>query len=654
MPIGLVRQVDKGFNSTVRDAAELVRGSADDGSQNVLYSRGTIKTPFGFGQVLPSELPLDSGNPVFGLFAFSELDKTQHFLAVTSGKIYNKNNHSSTWDDKTQSGVPFGANSFNPVSQVNILHNDGLALNGSGDDAFHHSVISSGGSTAIQRWAGKFEDDYADLLGADGYHDTGSGRTTHYAMQVARFQNRLLLINPLEANSNNILVENNQRVRYPQAGLLETWNGIGSGFLQLLDTGGYNVRGAQLGAQFIVYQHNSIWSINHVGGTTVFDPRVEIPDLGLLGYHLLATKNNIHFFIGNDFNVYQYFGGSDKKVIGDGIQRYLQRDLDPAYAARSWMALGAQNSRLWIFIVPNGTVYATAAYAIDRRTGAWMKRDFTHKWTTVSQTGITSVALIGASLFEIGKTYGDLLLERSPSKTVEIGGAVRSSNVVTVTTTVTHSLLVGETAIIADVDSGGEANAFSGSFEIVSVPSGTTFTYAQSGANESNLAEGSARVDKPPTSQDYITFGLTSRQMLIEVLSDERLTLGDSLGFVYQYDPDLTQDDGVDIPARHKTAIWDWGSPSREKLWPSIAVTAKGTSITISYRISDFETVDTGWFDVAVTDAGGTSQALTSDFTEYIFWLNVTAKRIQFKFSSTDDFNVSEFQVYPPVLEGRI
>ena len=75
---------------------------------------------------------------------------------------------------------------------------------------------------------------------------------------------------------------------------------------------------------------------------------------------------------------------------------------------------------------------------------------------------------------------------------VAIGGAARSSNVVTVTTGTAHGMAVGETVILADVDSGSETNAFSGSHTIVSVPTTTTLTFAQTGANESNLAAGTA------------------------------------------------------------------------------------------------------------------------------------------------------------------
>lgn len=80
----------------------------------------------------------------------------------------------------------------------------------------------------------------------------------------------------------------------------------------------------------------------------------------------------------------------------------------------------------------------------------------------------------------------------SSAKTVAIGGAVRSSSVVTATTSTAHLCLVGQEILLADVDSGSETNAFSGTHIIASVPSATTFTFAQTGADESNLAAGTS------------------------------------------------------------------------------------------------------------------------------------------------------------------
>lgn len=80
----------------------------------------------------------------------------------------------------------------------------------------------------------------------------------------------------------------------------------------------------------------------------------------------------------------------------------------------------------------------------------------------------------------------------SSAKTVAIGGLVRNTNVVTGTTSAAHNFLSGQKITLSDVDSGSETNAFGGEVRLASVPTTTTFTYAQTGADESNLAAGTA------------------------------------------------------------------------------------------------------------------------------------------------------------------
>ncbi len=58
-------------------------------------------------------------------------------------------------------------------------------------------------------------------------------------------------------------------------------------------------------------------------------------------------------------------------------------------------------------------------------------------------------------------------------------GAVRAGNVVTITTTQAHTLLIGQVVTVAGVTDA----SFNGTFLVASVPSPTTFTYAQTGAD---------------------------------------------------------------------------------------------------------------------------------------------------------------------------
>src|SRR6266581_1558088 len=63
--------------------------------------------------------------------------------------------------------------------------------------------------------------------------------------------------------------------------------------------------------------------------------------------------------------------------------------------------------------------------------------------------------------------------------TIASNGAARATNVVTVTTTMAHGLTAGQTVVIAGVAD----TSFNGTFTISTVPSTTTFTYAQTGTN---------------------------------------------------------------------------------------------------------------------------------------------------------------------------
>lgn len=63
---------------------------------------------------------------------------------------------------------------------------------------------------------------------------------------------------------------------------------------------------------------------------------------------------------------------------------------------------------------------------------------------------------------------------------------VRASNVVTVTTATTHYLTTGQLVTISS--STGGATSFNGTFVVASAPTSTTFTFAQTGPNESATA----------------------------------------------------------------------------------------------------------------------------------------------------------------------
>jgi len=409
MPSILVQKLDLGLDAMVSNNMIDPRG-ASYGTQNILYEHGIMTTPYGFAKVDLTTTGLNSGDTVLSVIPYTESDRTAHTLAVTTEKIYLHNRVAETWDDKT--GTVANSDIFHPVSYVPIAHNDtDIYLNDNAAQSveYYHLIVCDGGMSNIQRWAGKYETTFHDVVGGGGYHD-GS---THRALQVGAYKNRLIEISPLTySSSSKAWSTNKQRVQWPVISKLQTWTGTGSGFVDLVDTGGENIWSAPMGGLYIIYQNNSIWDLGYVGGTTVFSPRPVIPDLGLLAPHLLTVKGNTHYFVGSDYNVYAYYGGTSIQMIGDKIHKFLQDDLDPIYEARCWMAFGEENRYLYIFIVPNASEFITKAYIMNMATGAWSVRDFSN--TFGSADGITAVSLAGSQTYTTGDTYQDALNTLSP------------------------------------------------------------------------------------------------------------------------------------------------------------------------------------------------------------------------------------------------
>jgi len=597
-------------------------------------------------------------------------------MAVTTEKIYNHNAINETWDDESQSGVTYDSVIGSPISFAEVGHDDTniyLDDDNTKANAYHHIVVCDGGLSNIQRWAGRWEVDFADVLGGGDYHDG----TTHRALQVSMSKrNRMILLSPQTYSSSSKLWTNhNQRVRWPTIGKLQVWTGTGSGFVELTDTGGLNVWSAPLGSDHIVYQTIGIWALNYVGGTTVYDPAPVIPDLGLLSYHLLDVYNNVHYFVGTDLNVYAYYGGSLLKAIGDPIHKYLQRDLATDYASRCFLRIGPLGKRLLLFIVEGSGTYITKCYYMDMLTKAWGVRDYSNKFSS-SGTGITGITISGSSIYTTGDTYEEALDTLSSYDAAD--GTTTAGDV---TTRYGEHLLDTSRSLSFDPTNaswcdGGQG--FDGSVgadykadftknDILMIEDGSTFlrdgTYTnQFGTHFYTIddvtsawaqisliaALTGACVTADVTPANEVTFGLWSpvgdsyNDVLEVIQTAERMILADATGLVYEVDETYTDDDGSLIDSRHLTKEFDMDQPDVYKRWHNLAVVADGTvggAMQVGYRTTNFETSDTGWEDFTFD--------LTSEFQEKTFFSNKTSKRIQYRFTdfSGKSFNVREYKL---------
>ena len=120
-------------------------------------------------------------------------------------------------------------------------------------------------------------------------------------------------------------------------------------------------------------------------------------------------------------------------------------------------------------------------------------------------TNITPTGYVGPLTAQYGgygaSDYGELLYGLDYASH-DISSAVRSSNVVTITTATPHGFPVGMSVLIAGVTD----TSFNGTFTIASVPTTTTFTYAQTAANASSSGGTAALpvADRRPQSQAFL------------------------------------------------------------------------------------------------------------------------------------------------------
>ena len=721
MPSKLIQAPTSGINANLPDTL-ITQNEAGRRAQNVLYENGVITTPEGFSAVdvltgLDKEYGgLSSNSNILGLSPFRELDGYQHLIAVSQKRIFEHDRVNSDWNNITQSGLTMASQYPNPVSFTEVANGylatgpvpdrdaDAIYLNDDIDQspAYFHSIVCNGGLGNIQRWAGRFEADYADLLGGDDYHDG----TTNRAYQVSNFRSRLILLSPQNySSSSDTWAQNNQQIRWPRPNRPQTYTGTGSGSVTLIDTGGTNMWSAPIAGTHAIYQSIGIWDLNYVGGTTVFDPRPMVPDLGLLAPHLIFEKNNVHYFVGSDFNVYAYFGGTVKERLGDKIHPLLQEQLSSEFASRSWISFDENNRRLWIYIVLDGEEYITKAYGLDIRTGAWQVRDFKGKYTET--TGISALSLVGSQSFVTGDSYNIALNTNSeyvadPSQasvdltagdvTIRYGDVLRgdlTDNVLDQTFDMSDSV-VSAGGLTFDVTAGAAAEITTdfnsqpilriddGSFN-VNQPWGThyytvtdvsqsagindfRFTVAPRGLEATADSTGTGLADNSSSTPSFdatysVTFfdasGQTYREEIQEELQQARLMIGDNSGFVYEFDATNTDYGGSDIVSRHPTSMEDWDQPDLFKRWVGLSVMARANpddptngAVKIRYRINNFDSSDTGWLGEFTVD-------VTAQWKEYKVFNNVSSQRIQYEFDNItgSNYQISEYKILEPVIE---
>lgn len=113
-----------------------------------------------------------------------------------------------------------------------------------------------------------------------------------------------------------------KRIQWSDAGTHDTWSGGTSGWVDIIDTNGWNTCLKRLGSSCYLYKEDSIWDLNYVGGTRVFSPLLVVQGIGTQSPATVQDEGGSHLFAGTN-NVYRFDGTINLTPVGGQIKDLL-------------------------------------------------------------------------------------------------------------------------------------------------------------------------------------------------------------------------------------------------------------------------------------------------------------------------------------------
>ncbi|MCL4523304.1 MAG: hypothetical protein M1451_05250, partial [Acidobacteria bacterium] len=129
--------------------------------------------------------------------------------------------------------------------------------------------------------------------------------------------------------------------------------------------------------------------------------------------------------------------------------------------------------------VPSSTTFTFSQTAADATSGGGTVANVSVNWLVNDVAGGNSSV---GTITSAGLYTAPDVLPTPVTATITSSGAARAANVVTITTSAAHNFVVNQLIIVSGVTD----TSFNGSFIISTVPSTTTFTYAQTGTDVSS------------------------------------------------------------------------------------------------------------------------------------------------------------------------
>ena len=356
------------------------------------YSPNALNVRFRFGEVKPGPgrglfdaAPVNSPIQIVSQFGLSE--GTLWPFMLPESKLFRRGNltpfDTNKWLEVTGTLVPTGLRKWSWTS---------------GED---HLFFCRGNDTVME-WDGNPANQF-DLIANDPQFEPVDGAVG--VMSAARFMEyfaeRLVLANVVEAGTTFV-----NRLRWSKRADYRKWDstlGLGAGFLDIPTEHSQPINGMKaLGDRLAVYSQSSIIDVVETGQIDpTFVYKVRARGIGLIAPYTLGKANQVHFFLGKDFNVWAW-DGVQPQPIGDPVWQEIQAlaHLDTVNEYFGFVA--HKRSEYWLVLSDQGRG-TYEAFIFDYRTNSW-SRDTFPSLTAADEIEVTLGALTWDSL--IG-TWGE-------------------------------------------------------------------------------------------------------------------------------------------------------------------------------------------------------------------------------------------------------
>ena len=189
-----------------------------------------------------------------------------------------------------------------------------------------------------------------------------------------------------------------------------------AGFNDLAEITTEIVDGMSLGANFIIYASNSVWLMEFVGGTFIFNFRKLFTDTGVINQNCVVEVDGKHFVFGS-FDIYMHDGTTKQSISDERVKRFIFDNLNKQNSDRCFVQHNPDLNEIYFCYqsgdndsnFPNSTrCNRSAVYNYNNNTWTFMDIPNVSSGTLANINTITTYANAGSLNYStIGGSYYD-------------------------------------------------------------------------------------------------------------------------------------------------------------------------------------------------------------------------------------------------------